>query len=97
MGACCGLKSSNQVKVPLPPPVKPEKPEPVKFEKENFKLEDYTRKLSGMSDIEELRDLIPNYRPTDIRCARGTGEKRSKHSFVILTGVLSEETFEDIM
>jgi hypothetical protein len=45
-------------------------PQPVIYDEQNFLLVDYTRQTFGMHSISQIRSMIPNYKPLDVRCLR---------------------------
>ncbi|CAG9317608.1 unnamed protein product [Blepharisma stoltei] len=98
MGACCGSEKKEDM-VRSTEAIQPKLVEPAycTFESPNFRLEDYSKKIGNMEMIEDIRDLIFNYRPADIRCQRYPNDPPSRHSFILITGEkqISEETLED--
>jgi hypothetical protein len=61
-------------------------PQPAIFNEESFMLVDYTRQTFGMYSISQLRQMISNYLPVDVRCIREDGKSPSlrtrPHSYV---------------
>lgn len=61
-------------------------PQPAIFNEEGFMLVDYTRQTFGMYAISQLRQMVYNYRPSDVRCIREEGKSPSlrtrPHSYV---------------
>jgi hypothetical protein len=61
-------------------------PQPAIYSEESFMLVDYTRQTSGMHSAFQVKTMVHNYRPVDVRCSREEGKSPSlstrPHSFV---------------
>mmetsp|Transcript_34225 Transcript_34225/g.59891 ORF Transcript_34225/g.59891 Transcript_34225/m.59891 type:complete len:199 (-) Transcript_34225:3882-4478(-) len=61
-------------------------PQPAIFNEEGFMLVDYTRQTFGMYAMSQLKQMVYNYLPVDVRCIREEGKSPSlrtrPHSYV---------------
>lgn len=69
-------------------------PQPVIYDEQSLLLVDYTRQTFGMHSMSQIRNMMPNYKPIDIRCLRevinplaNTKDiSKRDHSFLQVTG-----------
>lgn len=69
-------------------------PQPVIYDEKSFLFIDYTRQTFGMDSMSQIRNMIPNYRPIDVRCLRevinplanNKDMTKRDHSYLQVTG-----------
>lgn len=67
------------------------------FPEENFKVVDYTRRLEGISHLNDVKyfqkvnEKFPGYAPIEVRCVKGDEENINNHSHLMIVFSLNND------